>query len=78
MQEITGILDREGLLARHRFVWEDGTAVKEATEKFGLKVSTMGRDMEADPEFFLACGACAQVAVKLLRGEPLNDVKLGL
>ncbi len=72
MEEVEGILAREGLFARHRFVIEDGTVVRGATERFGLKVSTMGRDMKADPEFFLACGACARVAVKLLSGEPLE------
>ncbi|ADI01232.1 DUF3866 family protein [Syntrophothermus lipocalidus] len=75
MGEILSVIDREKLRERHRFALEDGSVVKEAVSRFGLKVSTMGRDMESDPEFFLACGACARAAVKLLRGEPLNYVR---
>ncbi len=59
-------LAESGAAARHDIVEADGSAAVPALEKAGIRVTTMGRGPDADPAFFLACGAAAAVAERLL------------
>ena len=55
--------------SRHRFCpggWWSGA---KALEHYGLRVTTMGRGLDEDREFFLACGACAAAAGKMVKRE---------
>lgn len=70
-------ITRHTLWPRHRFVLEDGRPVKTCLERHGLKVTTMGRGLPEDEEFFLACGACAETARKVVQGEKLNFINAG-
>ncbi|MEW6541350.1 MAG: DUF3866 family protein [Bacillota bacterium] len=56
-------LSAAGVSARHQVVIADGSAALSGLERHGLNVTTMGRDRHATPEFFLACGAAARLAV---------------
>jgi len=38
----------------------------EALSQYGLKVKSMGRDLDADPEFFTTCSAAATYAISVL------------
>jgi hypothetical protein len=38
--------------------------VFDAMKKYDLNTTTMGRGVESDPEFFLACGAAGIAAVE--------------
>ena len=57
-------LDEAGVTTRHRVVPVDGAPALAAMEKLGLKVTTMGRSVAQDPEFFLAAGAAGLLAVR--------------
>lgn len=55
-----------GLHKKHRVVCTDGREVMKAMEDFGLDVTTMGRGIGDDPDYFLALGAAAKLASKYL------------
>lgn len=57
-----------GVSERHQVVVADGSPALAGLERHGLKVTTMGRDRHTTPEFFLACGAAARLAVDVRRG----------
>jgi hypothetical protein len=57
-------LDEAGITTRHRVVEVDGTPALKTMEKLGLKVTTMGRSIAQDPEFFLAAGAAGLLVVR--------------
>lgn len=59
-------LEEEGIAQRHRLVTVDATPVLAVMEELGLKVSTMGRGLDMDPEFFLAAGAAGLVAAEFV------------
>jgi hypothetical protein len=59
-------LAESGAASRHDIVEADGSAAISALEHSGIRVTTMGRGPEQDPAFFLACGAAAAVAERLL------------
>jgi len=61
-------LGESGIAARHQVVFLDATPTLEALQEFLLHVTTMGRTVEEDPEYFLAAGAAGILAVKLLTG----------
>lgn len=48
---------------KHRIIYVDGYGVFKAMEYYKLRVTTMGRSVEDDPDFFLALGAVARAAV---------------
>lgn len=51
---------------RHDLYEVDADAVLEQMEKSGLRVTTMGRTVAEDPEFFLAAAAAGVLAARLL------------
>ena len=58
-----------GLFTRHRFAMEEADANLTAMSNCELKMSTMGRGIEQDQEFFLTLGAAAIVAARLAEGK---------
>lgn len=58
-----------GLFGKHRFVMEEAEASLEAMASCELKMSTMGRGIDQDREFFLALGAAAIAAGLLAEGK---------
>lgn len=58
-------IEAAGLDRRHRVVTVDAAATFEAIDKLRLKVSTMGRGRDSEPEFFLAAGAAGLLAAEL-------------
>ncbi len=56
-------LGESGISARHRVIFLDAAATFQALRKYGLEVTTMGRTIEQDPEYFLAAGAAGIYAV---------------
>jgi len=58
-------LEEAKITQRHRLVTVDAAAVFTALDELELKVSTMGRGRDAEPEFFLAAGAAGLVAAEL-------------
>lgn len=59
-------LDEAELADIHNLVYRDGSHVEEMLAKYGLKTTTMGRNLREDYEFFLALGAAAAVASELV------------
>lgn len=55
-----------GIPQRHRLVTVDAAATFTALDELGLKVSTMERGRDAEPEFFLAAGAAGLVAAEMV------------
>lgn len=56
-----------GLERRHRVLFKDGSMLESALAQYDLQVSTMGRGLEEDPEFFRAAAAAASHAATLLQ-----------
>ncbi|MFZ5592168.1 MAG: DUF3866 family protein [Bacillota bacterium] len=56
-----------GLERLHRVVFQPAGVLYTALSRYGLKVSTMGRGLEEDPEFFQAAAAAAAYTAALLR-----------
>ncbi|WP_268760481.1 DUF3866 family protein [Gottschalkia purinilytica] len=52
---------------KHRIIYEDGEQIKEALNKYNLKIKTMGRGYEEDKEFFTTLGAVGKSAINLLK-----------
>ncbi|MEW6573711.1 MAG: DUF3866 family protein [Bacillota bacterium] len=50
---------------RHRLVTVDAADTFDSLDELELRVSTMGRGREAEPEFFLAAGAAGAIATEL-------------
>jgi hypothetical protein len=64
---IQGQLDRSGLSGKHRVrIYQGGPGIMELIEQ-NIKMSTMGRSYEQDPDFFLAAAASGAGAVELLK-----------
>lgn len=59
---------QEGLFSRHRLCAEEGETVLKLINDCELKITTMGRGLEEEMEFFLTLGAAAQTAVRLTSG----------
>lgn len=58
-----------GLFTCHRFAMEDASATLAAMANCELKMSTMGRGIVQDREFFLTLGAAAITAAQLVEGK---------
>jgi hypothetical protein len=54
--------------ARHRIVMVDPAGLDEALRALPLKLTTMGRDLDADHAYFLAAAAAGRHAAALLTG----------
>lgn len=61
-QQIT----ESGIGNKHEIVVEDGAAAVKMIKEVGIRVTTMGRNIDQDPEFFLTCGAAGMVAARLV------------
>ena len=57
-------LSESGISARHRVIFLDAAATFPALQKYVPEVTTMGRSIEQDPEYFLAAGAAGIYAVQ--------------
>lgn len=58
-------LQESGILNKHHVVEIDGTPGIMSLEEMDIKVTTMGRTVKDDPEFFLAAGAAGVLAAEL-------------
>ncbi len=66
---------RENELDRkHNIYYEDGKDIREALEKYSLNTTTMGRGIDADPEFFYTLGAVAKYALGCIKEEENNVI----
>lgn len=57
-------LVESGISARHRVIFLDAAVTFAALREYALEVTTMGRTVEQDPEYFLAAGAAGIYAVR--------------
>ncbi len=48
---------------KHDITYEDGSCIKEALDHYNLKITTMGRGIEEDTEFFTTLGAVGRGAI---------------
>ncbi|OAT86498.1 DUF3866 family protein [Desulfotomaculum copahuensis] len=68
-----------GLAERHELVEVDGGPALEALHEYGIRVTTMGRSVEQDREFFLAAGAAGIYAAGLYASRrPAASVQPGV
>lgn len=63
-------LARSGVAERHDLRVVDAAETLEALESFELRPTTMGRSVAEDPDFFVAAGAAALVALDMLEARP--------
>lgn len=68
LSQIQVVLEDAGIDRRHVISIVDPSGAVDAMKKLGLEVSTMGRSMEEDPEFFEAAGAAGALAAEALGG----------
>jgi len=61
-------LSAEGIPGKHDIRRADGNIALDALRKYDLRVTTMGRGVEEEPAFFLACGAAARIAHNIYLG----------
>ena len=69
LQPIMKQIEDKDLLSRYRFCMEEGADILPLLRDCQLKVTTMGRGIDEDPEFFLTLGASAVAAALLAQGE---------
>lgn len=65
-----------GLWDRYQICLEDGSDIFEILEQAEINITTMGRGLAEEKEFFLSLGASAAAAIKMLNHQPLNRVRL--
>jgi hypothetical protein len=58
---------KEKLSNMHRFCMEDANSTIKLIKESGMKITTMGREAEQDKEFFMALGASAITAARLVK-----------
>jgi len=58
---------------RCRVIWRDGLFISEIANRWPDLFHSMGRNYHHNPEFFIALGAAAQLAVELYRSKPRPD-----
>lgn len=61
---------------RYPICLEESGDILDILNQAKIKITTMGRGVNEEKEFFLALGAAASAAGKILRGQPLNKVRL--
>ncbi len=61
-----------GILSKHKIVLEDGGPGLDVLERAGIKVTTMGRSISEEQEFFLAASCGGAVAAKIASGVELS------
>jgi len=67
MKQIRNQLRESKIIARHRIEVIENNITLPALEKYGIKVTTMGRSIDEEPEFFNAAGAAGIAAVRMLK-----------
>jgi len=61
-----------GIVPRHEILLEDGWPGLNMLERMGIKVTTMGRSIDEELEFFLASSCGGTIAAKIARGVSLK------
>lgn len=74
MNHILGQLQAEDLLEKYHVCIEDDESIIKNIKESDLEISTMGRGVEEEREFFLTLGAVARTAIRLINGEKPNRV----
>ncbi len=64
--EMMTILDSHGITAKHRVSLEDGAAGVDELLRRNITVTTMGRSIKEDPDYFLAAAAAGAGACRIL------------
>lgn len=77
MELIFEQLIREKIFDRYQLCLEDGREDLAHLQDCGLKITTMGRGVEQESEYFLTLAAAARTARKLVNGEDLQTIGLG-
>lgn len=67
-------LIKERIVDRYAICLEDGKEDLQILTDCGLKITTMGRGVEEEREFFLTLAAAARTARKLVNGEKLRTI----
>ncbi|CFX50597.1 Protein of unknown function DUF3866 [Syntrophomonas zehnderi OL-4] len=75
-QYILDQLYEEGLFNRHQICMEESLPGLAVLEKSELKMTTMGRGINDDREFYLTLAASAQTAIRLLNGQKPRFIKI--
>lgn len=60
-----------GIPTKHKIIVEDGSPGLELMRERGIKVTTMGRSVDQEKEFFLAASCAGSIAAKVASGEKL-------
>lgn len=76
LNHILGQLQNNGLAENHVITIEDSALIIDLLKASKIPVSTMGRGIDDDQEFFLTLGAAAMTANCLVKGEKLKEVYL--
>ncbi len=76
MNYILDQLRLQKLLDNYECCLEIVDEFQQLLEESNMNLSTMGRGIKEEPDFFLALGAAARVAERVLRGEKLNPIRL--
>jgi len=69
-------LVREKIADRYQLCLEDGRDDLQLLKECGLKITTMGRGVEEEKEYFLTLAAAARTARRLINGEELQTIGL--
>ncbi len=64
--EMMTILDSHGITAKHRVSLEDGAAGVDELLRRDITVTTMGRSIQEDPDYFLAAAAAGTGALRVI------------
>lgn len=67
LEGILGMFREKGISERHDILIEDGSEALRYLGSLGIKVTTMGRTVDEDREFFLTCAAGGVACAKFLR-----------
>lgn len=62
-------LINKNLFEKHNIIYEEGSEIIKALDYFNLNVSTMGRDLKEDADYFITLGAVAKSTFLYLDGE---------
>ncbi|WP_199873055.1 DUF3866 family protein [Inediibacterium massiliense] len=54
------------ILSKHKIVYEDCEEIYSILKHSNLNMRTMGRSFEEEKEYFITCGLCAKIALKIL------------
>ena len=70
-------IEHSGISGRHTLVFEDGCPGLELLKDWKINVTTMGRSMNEEREFFLTACAGGTTAAKVLLGQPISIFRGG-